>query len=198
MTWLIAYSTVSCCPLALTFLKAIRSTVHSKHVIHGDLSGVCTLAMVSCYLLMLQNEQSNVLVHANGSACIADFGLSTLLTAIGGPTFATSRQAKGTVRWMAPELFYFDDSQPITIPTVQSDVYSFGSIMLQVGGTSVIPSIYYVYWNTRRFWQAISRITTSFVTNKSLLPFWKAGDPTDLIGNWSRMTDWNSSKGVGL
>ena len=64
-------------------------------------------------------------------ACIADFGLSTLLTQLGGSTFAATYQAKGTVRWMAPELLDpEDDSQ--TTPTTQTDVYSFGTIMLQV------------------------------------------------------------------
>ena len=114
-------------------------TVHSQHVVHGDLSGVGILAEVSCSSLILQNEQSNVLVHGNGRACIADFGLSTLLTRLGGSTFATTHQAKGTTRWMAPELLDLDDSK--TAPAMQSDVYSFGSIMLQVcdaGDTSVI------------------------------------------------------------
>ncbi|KAF8556076.1 kinase-like protein [Imleria badia] len=86
--------------------------LHSQHVVHGDLSG------------------SNVLVRADGGAYIADFGLSTLLTAVVGPTFVTSRQDKGTVRWMAPELL--DPDIPHTTPTTRSDVYSFGSIMLQI------------------------------------------------------------------
>ncbi|KAF9231037.1 kinase-like domain-containing protein [Melanogaster broomeanus] len=53
--------------------------LHSQSVVHGDLSG------------------SNVLVDDKGRACIADFGLSMLLTELGGPTFATSIQAKGTL-----------------------------------------------------------------------------------------------------
>ena len=88
---------------------------------------------------MVEHEQSNILIHADGSACIADFGLSTLLIAMGGATFATSRQTKGTVRWMAPELFCFDDK--IITATVQSDVYSFGSIMLQVSITCATSSL---------------------------------------------------------
>ncbi|KAG6377529.1 hypothetical protein JVT61DRAFT_15339 [Boletus reticuloceps] len=59
-----------------------------------------------------------------------------LLTVVGGPAFATTRQNKGTVRWMAPELLDPDESH--TAPTTQSDVYSFGSIMLQVCGRGVL------------------------------------------------------------
>ncbi|KAF8838108.1 kinase-like protein [Paxillus ammoniavirescens] len=93
--------------------------LHSRSVVHGDLSG------------------SNVLIHGNGRACIADFGLSTLLTELGGSTFATSFQARGTLRWAAPELLDLeipenDDNPPKVFPTPESDVYSFGGIMLQV------------------------------------------------------------------
>ncbi|KAF9238135.1 kinase-like domain-containing protein, partial [Melanogaster broomeanus] len=95
--------------------------LHSQSVVHGDLSG------------------SNVLIDDNGRACIADFGLSVLLTELGGSTFATSIQAGGTLRWAAPENFYLDlqfsgdrEDVPKVYPTTRSDIYSFGRVMLQV------------------------------------------------------------------
>ncbi|KIK79372.1 hypothetical protein PAXRUDRAFT_161435, partial [Paxillus rubicundulus Ve08.2h10] len=92
--------------------------LHSRSIVHGDLSG------------------SNVLIDGNGRACISDFGLSTLLTKIGGSTYATSGHAGGTLRWTAPELLDLqmpeDEESPLHVfPTPQSDVYSFGRIMLQ-------------------------------------------------------------------
>ncbi|KAF9219700.1 hypothetical protein BS17DRAFT_788969 [Gyrodon lividus] len=62
----------------------------SRSVVHGDLSGL------------------NVLMHGNGRACIADFGLSMLLNELGGSTFSTSFQARGTLRWAAPELLHLN------------------------------------------------------------------------------------------
>ena len=89
------------------------------------------LAIVSCSSFILRNEQSNVLVGGGERACIADFGLSTLLTQLSGSTFVTTQHVRGTMRWMAPELLDPADDSPAT-PTGHSDVYSFGSIMLQV------------------------------------------------------------------
>ncbi|KIJ04903.1 hypothetical protein PAXINDRAFT_42626, partial [Paxillus involutus ATCC 200175] len=83
--------------------------------------------------------QSNVLVHDNGRACIADFGLSTLLTELEGSSFSTSFHARGTLRWAAPELLSLnvhvsgdEENIPQVPPTPRSDTYSFGGIMLQV------------------------------------------------------------------
>lgn len=50
---------------------------------------------------MLRNQQSNVLVHADRSPCIAAFGLSTVLV-----NQFLLRLVRLTV--MAPELFYID------------------------------------------------------------------------------------------
>ncbi|KAF9229900.1 kinase-like domain-containing protein, partial [Melanogaster broomeanus] len=103
--------------------------VHSRSVVHGDLSG------------------SNVLIDGNGRACIADFGLSTLLTALGGSTFSTSAKMGGTLRWAAPEVLNLntedEENLPRVPPTTRSDVYSFGRIMLQVL-TGKIP-FYYIH-----------------------------------------------------
>ncbi|KAF9238962.1 kinase-like domain-containing protein [Melanogaster broomeanus] len=93
--------------------------LHSQSVVHGDLSG------------------SNVLIDDKGRACITDFGLSMLLSELGGSTFATSVQAGGTLRWAAPENMHLNmqvsgENVPKISPTTRSDIYSLGRIMLQV------------------------------------------------------------------
>ena len=98
------------------------------------------LLMVGC-LVNTSSTQSNILILDDGSACIADFGLSTLLTELGRPTFATSFHGRGTIQWIAPELLVCGASEngaeealPV-LPTTYSDVYSFGGVMLHVCGS---------------------------------------------------------------
>ncbi|KIJ10905.1 hypothetical protein PAXINDRAFT_85306, partial [Paxillus involutus ATCC 200175] len=123
--------------------------VHSRSVVHGDLSSLRGLIRVDIVHTYTSNIQANVPIRANGRAYIADLGLSRLLTALGGSTFATSYQAKGILRWAAPELFHLnvqvsgdEDNPPRIPPTPRSDIYSFGGIMLQVL-TGKIPYHYY-------------------------------------------------------
>lgn len=81
-------------------------------VTHGDLTG------------------SNVLILEDMTACIADFGLSSMLGELqtGSTYLAATAMYPGAVRWTAPELLLSDDVQPTTL----SDIYSLGSIMHQV------------------------------------------------------------------
>lgn len=89
--------------------------LHSNQVVHGDLSG------------------SNVLVMENGTACLSDFGLSGVVTEFfGSSTFSST--VSGNIRWGAPELFALPENQddPTNRPSKEADIYSFGSITLQV------------------------------------------------------------------
>ncbi|KIJ09700.1 hypothetical protein PAXINDRAFT_87099, partial [Paxillus involutus ATCC 200175] len=88
--------------------------LHSCSVVHGDLTG------------------SNVLVSASGRAQLSDFGLSGIVKEFLGTSYL-SCSMNGTARWAAPEIFTtHGDESLVWIPTEQSDIYSFGSIMLQV------------------------------------------------------------------
>jgi len=100
--------------------------LHSKSVVHGDLSG------------------SNVLVDAKGQACIADFGLSTILHESGVSAFVAPSTGKlrATLRWAAPELLDLEDDGNKKTYTKPSDIYSFGGIMLQIL-SGKIPYHYY-------------------------------------------------------
>ncbi|KIK81469.1 hypothetical protein PAXRUDRAFT_832838 [Paxillus rubicundulus Ve08.2h10] len=101
-------------------LELLRDTaaglcyLHSCSVVHGDLTG------------------SNILVSVSGRAQLSDFGLSTIMVEFMGTSYLPSSM-NATARWVAPEIFtIYDDESSTWVPTEQSDIYSFGSIMLQV------------------------------------------------------------------
>jgi serine/threonine protein kinase len=78
--------------------------------------------------------QPNVLIHGDGTACVADFGLSLMYSEVISPSQASyTSTLKGNMRWMAPELLVLEreDGSP-TRPSKQSDIFSFGGITLQV------------------------------------------------------------------
>ncbi|OJA12922.1 hypothetical protein AZE42_08618, partial [Rhizopogon vesiculosus] len=65
----------------------------------------------------------------------ADFGLSTIVTEFIGTSYLTST-IKGNIRWAAAELFEVpeddeEDGAAVSLST-ECDIYSFGSIALQV------------------------------------------------------------------
>lgn len=91
------------------------STEGCANIVHGDLKG------------------ANILVNANGEAALADFGLSAVIAVAGQPSTHTSNGG-GSFRWMAPELLM--PREGIMVKTRASDIYSFGSVILEV------PTIY--------------------------------------------------------
>ncbi|KAG2036658.1 kinase-like domain-containing protein [Suillus americanus] len=89
--------------------------LHANSVIHGDFNG------------------PNVLIHGDGTACVADFGLSLMYSKfISASQASWTSTLKGNMRWMAPELLVEREDGSQFRPSKQSDMYSFGGIMLQV------------------------------------------------------------------
>ncbi|KAK1230419.1 Protein kinase of the Mitotic Exit Network [Marasmius sp. AFHP31] len=82
--------------------------LHGMKIVHGDMKGV------------------NVLITPEFRACIGDFGLSHVADshAVKLSTSFTSR-AKGTTRWLAPELL---NPELSNISTEQSDMYAYGCV----------------------------------------------------------------------
>jgi len=93
-------------------VSAGLSHLHLCSVIHGDLTG------------------SNILIDAGGKAQLSDFGLSKIMADFTNSIYFTSTVG-GSVRWAALELHRGDAEGPPTL-TFECDIYSFGSIVLQV------------------------------------------------------------------
>ncbi|KAG1887236.1 kinase-like domain-containing protein [Suillus subluteus] len=96
-----------------TFSINVDGNTYLNAVVHGGLTG------------------SNVLIGRDRTPYLADFGLSGILTQLPGMTYIAMMSCHpGALRWSAPELFSAEESASSV--TTQSDIYSFGSIMLQV------------------------------------------------------------------
>jgi serine/threonine protein kinase len=97
----------------LRLLKQITEGLkylQDRDVIHGDLTS------------------NNVLVAADGSPRLADFGISNIMVQ-SNSSFSYHTSA---VRWVAPELLDPPDDQHIQCATKSTDIYALGGIMLQV------------------------------------------------------------------
>lgn len=72
-------------------------------------------------------KPENILINAWLEAVLSDFGLSLVLEELGVPSgLTTSERVKGTLNYMAGELFLGAK------PTRESDVYAFGGLILTV------------------------------------------------------------------
>ena len=100
-----------------------------------------------------RNDQVNILVSQSCRACLADFGLSTIIgigrRAADNPSVSSatpeaslmSFTTGGTPRWMSPELldpdrFGITDCRP----TKQSDCYALGMVVYEVRTDATIPT----------------------------------------------------------
>ncbi|KAG2073403.1 kinase-like protein [Suillus decipiens] len=88
--------------------------LHTHSIVHGDISG------------------RNILVDRQGRAQLSDFGVMLLLAEI-----PNSEQSSGgirsAVRWTDPQLFELQKGGTnLCSPTEQTDIYSIGSIILQL------------------------------------------------------------------
>jgi serine/threonine protein kinase len=103
--------------------------------------------------MRLNYDQTNILIKQGCRACLADFGLSTIvgierraaasasLTSVASKPSLVSFTAGGTTRWMSPELLD-PDRFGITDyrPTKQSDCYALGMVVYEVRADAIVPT----------------------------------------------------------
>jgi serine/threonine protein kinase len=85
-----------------------------------------------CCMISYDDEQANILMNANERACLADFGLTTIICdTIPGYSITTAND--GTARWTAPELFVPElCGLAKSVHSKESDVYAFGMVIYEV------------------------------------------------------------------
>jgi hypothetical protein len=77
------------------------------------------------------NFQTNILVNSDGTACLADFGLTDFIETLGKHS---ASHYQGSTRWLAPELIHPDGFALEKFQkTRATDMYAFAYVCLEVG-----------------------------------------------------------------
>jgi len=81
--------------------------------------------------------QANILIDSERCARLADFGLAVVIDESITGSAAVSRAARGTIRYMAPELFDpdtfgFTSGFLKLLPSMRTDIYALGMTILEV------------------------------------------------------------------
>lgn len=103
-------------------------------LILGIANGLAYLHSFSTPVLHCDLKASNVLVNAEGNACLTDFGLSSLFENLSSSRcLSDSRGLGGSIRWMAVELLCPPEGpNGVRRFSPATDVSSFGSTMLEI------------------------------------------------------------------
>ncbi|KAJ7255043.1 TKL/TKL-ccin protein kinase [Mycena haematopus] len=92
--------------------------LHENLIVHGDLTG------------------SNILIDDEGKAKLCDFGLSSIVAEFSSSLTSLTSCIGGAVRWADASLYSLstedDEAQQTPVLTPRSDIYSFGSVTLEI------------------------------------------------------------------
>ena len=118
-------------------------------------------------------EQDNILINIDGSPILSDFGISRML--VESHTITGTKELKGSVRYMAIELFTGPRGLQHCLHTKATDVWAFGMIsyvsdpMTTMGSSPIIVVV------RRKFCQETSPITTRRLMRPLLLRLSRMG-----------------------
>ncbi|KAE9385864.1 kinase-like protein [Gymnopus androsaceus JB14] len=117
----------------ITFLK--RNPAHNRSQALLDVaSGISYLHSMDPPIVHGDIRGGNILVADDLRCCIADFGLSLITADSQTWTIDMTSTLKGSMRWMAPELFHHDGSLDLTrnLNRPSRDIYAFGCTILEI------------------------------------------------------------------
>ncbi|CAI0541184.1 unnamed protein product, partial [Linum tenue] len=103
-----------------------------KHIFHHKQSSLSLeqLYHISLGILHFDIKPHNILLDQSFNPKISNFGLAQLNQPGGDHSIATMTAARGTIGYMAPEMFY----KNIGTVSYKADVYSFGMLILEMTG----------------------------------------------------------------
>ncbi|THG07967.1 hypothetical protein TEA_027307 [Camellia sinensis var. sinensis] len=86
------------------------------------------IGVMTCKFLHFDIKPHNILLDKNFTPKVSDFGLAKLYST--DDSFVTLTAARGTMGYMAPELFY----KNVGGVSYKADVYSFGMLLMEMIG----------------------------------------------------------------
>ncbi|KAE9385809.1 kinase-like protein [Gymnopus androsaceus JB14] len=114
----------------MTYLR--KNPTHNRHTVVSIIAaGLSYLHMRDPPILHGDIRGANILISDDFHCCLADFGLTVVISDSRALSNATSGMTKGTARWMAPELIIPKTSAKPTNNTSR-DVYAFGCTILEI------------------------------------------------------------------
>ncbi|KAE9397629.1 kinase-like protein [Gymnopus androsaceus JB14] len=119
----------------MTYLR--KNPTHNRHTVLSEVAaGLSYLHMRDPPILHGDirrcTSYANILISDNFHCCLADFGLTLVISDSRTLSNATSWMTKGTTRWMAPELIIRKTSAKLTTNKTSRDVYAFGRTILEI------------------------------------------------------------------
>ena len=100
---------------------------------HGDLKGVGLLDSEPLPISNTSYVKANILIDETCRACLADFGLVTIISSASSHVSSSESIHGGTSRWMSPELFRPKDfGLKDSRRTEYSDCYALGMVIYEV------------------------------------------------------------------
>lgn len=115
------------CGVKLLDIATGLTYLHVLGIVHSDLKGVSCCPNSLSHIGCLKPLQKNVLVGADGTARLTDFGISQIIHQTTGHAEPSTATAGGTYNFMAPELL-----RGGARATRKSDVYSLGCLFWEV------------------------------------------------------------------
>ena len=109
--------------------------LHSRSTIHGDLKAVGDVLSLNVFTRAhwRVNLQTNVLIKADETAVITDFGLSRIKFKLDVSSKSTTALVYGTRRWMSPERMRGEQlSPPVDVYAWAMTAYEACSVVLRV------------------------------------------------------------------
>ncbi|KAF8314958.1 kinase-like protein [Clavulina sp. PMI_390] len=110
------------------YLASVAPTANRYKLLYDASQGLLYLHSLPNPIVHGDIKSANILVQNDGTACLADFGLSRFHEDV----TVSSLRGMGSQRYMAPELFEGWENEALPMKNMASDCYALGQVVLEL------------------------------------------------------------------